>query len=93
MTQRTPIIQCSKEFAQELANKLQFAITGHPIWYSDSLVDLVNRHCPDIYDMAKEAGFRFVPSSDAAELTHKPPRIWFDVIRNTDGGSTVSAAA
>jgi hypothetical protein len=82
MPQRVPVIQCDKELLMRLSTTLQFAITGKPVWYSDNLADLVKRHCPEIYDIAKEAGFRFIPSTDAADLTYKPPRIWFDVIRD-----------
>lgn len=82
-TPRAKIVQCDKKLLQKLSTTLQFAITGKPVFYSDHLADLVNRHCPELYDIAKEAGFRFIPSTDAAELTHKPPHIWFDVVRET----------
>lgn len=78
-----PVIECDKELLGKLSTKLQFAITGKTVFFTDSLVDLVKRHCPEIYDMAKEAGFRFVPSSDSSELEQFPPRIWFDVIRDS----------
>lgn len=80
MTKRS-VIECDKELEIKLSMTVQHAITGQTVWYSDSLTDLVNRHCPEVYDIAKEAGFVFIPSSDPSELTYKPPRIWFDVIR------------
>jgi hypothetical protein len=80
-----PIIQCDKAVGNH-------AITGKTIWYSDNLAYLVKRHCPEIYEIAKEAGFRFLPSKDANELTHKPPHISFDVVRDAPASEPLAAA-
>jgi hypothetical protein len=50
-------------------------------WHGDSLVELVDRHCPEIYDIAAEAGFRFVPNTNPEFLEQQPPQVWFDVVR------------
>lgn len=77
------VIECDKELYIKLSTHLQFSITGKPAYYSDSLVDLVRRHCPDIYAMAEEGGFRFIPSSNKDELLQSPIDIRFDVLRLT----------
>jgi hypothetical protein len=78
---RAPLIQCDKELYIRIATTLQHAITGKSVLAGDSLVDMVDRHCPEIYDMATEAGFRFVPNTDPAFLEQEPPQVWFDVVR------------
>lgn len=82
---KVAIIECGKDsdLYIKIISTLQHSLVGKNIFYSDHLGDLVNRHCPELYDIADQAGFRFVPSSDAGELTQKPPQIWFDLIRKT----------
>jgi len=78
---RPAIIQCDMELLTKLSTRLQFATVGQNVYYSDTLKDLVDRHCPDIYDMAKDAGFKFIPSTNKEDLVSKPPDLRFDVIR------------
>jgi hypothetical protein len=79
---RAPLIQCDKELYIKIATTLQHAITGKSVLAGDSLVELVDRHCPEIYDIAAEAGFRFEPNTDPAFLEQSPPQVWFDVVRD-----------
>jgi len=78
------VVECDKDLFIEVSTTLQHAITGKPIFYSDSLVDLVNRHCPELYEICSDAGFRFVPSNSKDELMESPPSIWFDIIEITE---------
>lgn len=78
------IIECDADLYCEISSTLQFALSGKPVFYTDSLADLVNRHCPELYDLAEENGFRFIPSNDMSELEQTPPDIRFDVIRITE---------
>ena len=76
---RPAVVECDKELYIKLSTHLQFSITGKPVFYSDSLTDLVRRHCPDIYAMAEDEGFSFSPSDSKDELLQSPPDIRFDV--------------
>jgi hypothetical protein len=76
---RVAVMQCGTELYIELCTALQDAITGKPVFCGDSLADLVRRHCPDIYAMARKGGFKFVPSLEPRDLESTPPQIWFDV--------------
>lgn len=78
---KTAKIECEQDLYIQIATRLQHAITGKNVYYGDSLVDLVNRHCPDLYDTAKAKGFSFVPSPDKEALLQMPMGIWFDVVR------------
>lgn len=82
---KTAIIDCGKDSQLyiDIATTLQHSLTGKKIFFSDHLGDLVNRHCPQLYDIADQAGFRFIPSNDKGELLHKPPQFWFDIVRKT----------
>jgi hypothetical protein len=80
---RASKVDCDGELYGKIAGSIQNALTGQNIFYSDSLVDLIRRHCPDVYDIAQEAGFVFVPSNDKDDLTKQPPEIWFDVVRES----------
>lgn len=79
---RPAIIECDGELYIKISTDLQHAITGKPVFYSDSLVDLVRRHCPQLYDLAKDNGYQFVPSDDTACFMKQPLDIRFDVIRS-----------
>ena len=81
---KVAIIECDKETLIDIATKLQFAITGKKILFSDSMVDIVKRHCPDIYQFAADRGFRFIPSDDKDELVKRPPNICFDILAMTE---------
>lgn len=78
---RHAIRECGPDLYVRIATRLQHAITGQPVFHSDSLVDLVKRHCPDLYAMAKKEGYRFVPSDDKEAFLKTPIDIRFDVIR------------
>ena len=80
------VIDCAKDsdLYVTILSTLQNKLAGKPIYYSDHLGDLVNRHCPELYTIADDAGFRFVPSDDKGELTQNPPQFWFDVIRKDE---------
>lgn len=78
---RVARIECDAALNTKLATHLQFAISGKPVFFTDSLADLIARHCPDIYQLALDKGYRFVPSTNPKDLEAKPPRINFDVIR------------
>ena len=79
---RAPLIQCDKDLYIRISTTLQHAITGQLFRSTDSLADLVDRHCPEIYEIAAEAGFRFVPNTDPKFLQQQPTEIWFDVVRD-----------
>lgn len=82
---KVAIIECDPELYTGLCTTLQHAITGKPVYYGDSLKDIVDRHCPVLYELAKDEGFHFVPSSDSGELVvNGQVRVWFDVIRIKD---------
>jgi hypothetical protein len=78
---RAPLVQCDKDLYIKIATTLQHAITGKNVLAGDSLVELIDRHCPGIYDIATEAGFRFVPNPGPEFLEQQPPQVWFDVVR------------
>ncbi len=82
-TPRAAIIQCDRETFTKIATTLQFAIVGKAIFFSDTLADIVRRHCPEIYQIAEEAGYRFIPSDDKDDLMQVPPNIRFDILRNS----------
>lgn len=79
------VIECDfdSDLYVTIVSTLQHKLAGQAIFYADHLGDLVGRHCPELYDIADKAGFRFVPSSDKHELMQKPPDIRFDIIRKT----------
>jgi hypothetical protein len=79
---RAPLIQCDPDLYVKICTTLQHAITGKSVLGGDSLADLVQRHCPELYDMAAESGFRFEPNTDPAFLEQSPPQVWFDVVRD-----------
>lgn len=74
-------IQCDKVLYDRIATHLHLSISGKPVFYTDSLTDLVRRHCPDIYEMAAEAGFKFLPSTDPKQLEQRPPDLRFAIVR------------
>jgi hypothetical protein len=74
-------IECSPELYVRICTTLQHAITGKPVFYSDSLVDLVRRHCSEIHDIAAEEGCEVVASNDSRLLTHEPIDIRFDILK------------
>jgi hypothetical protein len=79
-TQKVAVVDCDQDLFTEVATTLQHAITGKPVFYSDSLVDLVKRHCPQLHDICRAQGYSFIPSNSKDELMEKPPAIWFDII-------------
>jgi hypothetical protein len=79
---RAPLIQCDPDLYVKICTTLQHAITGKSVLAGDSLAELVQRHCPELYDIAAEAGFRFEPNTDPEFLEQSPPRVWFDVVRD-----------
>lgn len=83
--EKVAIISCDQELYIEISTHLQHSLTGHNIFYSDSLKDLVKRHCPELYDIANEAGYIFIPSDDKEELMANPPEFWFDIVEKSDG--------
>lgn len=76
-------LECSPELYIRICTTLQHALTGQPVYYSDSLVDLVRRHCPEIHDIAAEEGCEVVVNDDQKLMTLEPPDIRFDVIKAT----------
>lgn len=81
---KVAIIDCDADLLTQVSISLQEAIVGKPIFYSDSLVDLVNRNCPHLYDVCKDAGYHFIPSDNKDELMERPPEIWFDIVAVDD---------
>jgi hypothetical protein len=79
-TAKAAIIDCDQDLMVEVSIALQESIVGKPIFYSDSLADLVKRHCPHLYDVCEQEGYYFIPSNDKNELMEKPPAIWFDIV-------------
>jgi hypothetical protein len=77
----TPKIECSPELYIRICTTLQHAITGQPAYYSDSLVDLIRRHCPEIHEIAAEERCEIVASGDTKLLACHPPEIRFDVLK------------
>jgi len=83
MTKKVAVIECDGDLLIDISTVVTFALAGKPIFYSDTMADLVDRHCPEVYEMADEAGYRFLPSNDKEELMVTPPEFWFDIIRKT----------
>ena len=79
---RAPLIQCDPDLYVKICTTLQHAITGKSVLAGDSLAELVQRHCPELYDIEADAGFRFEPNTDPAFLEQQPPQVWFDVVRD-----------
>lgn len=77
------IVQCDDDLYREVVETLRDALCGEYIYEGDSLTDLVARHCPELYEMCGESGYRFIPSSDPSDLMETPPSLWFDIIRIT----------
>lgn len=80
-SRKVPVIECDKDLYIKISTDLQHSITGKPVYLTESLVDLVNKHCPHLYDLAEEKGFKFVPSDDASLFEQHPIDIRFDIIR------------
>lgn len=78
--EKQAIIDCDQDLMVRVAIGLQEAIVGKPIFYSDTLVDLVKRHCPHLYEMCEAEGYYFLPSDSKEELMERPPAIWFDIV-------------
>jgi hypothetical protein len=82
---KVAVIECDQELFTMVATTLQHSITGQPIFYSDTLSDLVKRHCPHLYDICRSEGYSFIPSDNKDELMENPPSVWFDIITITEG--------
>jgi hypothetical protein len=82
---KVAVVECDDDLYIEVATTLQHSITGQPIFYSDTLVDMVKRHCPQLYDICRAEGYSFIPSDSKDELMESPPSVWFDIITITEG--------
>lgn len=81
---KVAIIECDDELLVDIVAIIQRAFVGKPIFYSDHMECLVKRHCPEVFSIADEAGFMFVPSTDKDELAETPPDFRFDIVRKTE---------
>lgn len=75
------VIQCDKDLYAQLSSYLHQTISGKPVLRGDALVNIVDRHCPEIYQMALDKGFQFIPSRNTAALEQIPPDLRFNVVR------------
>lgn len=78
------VIQCDKELYAQLSAYLHQTIAGKEVLRGDALVNIVDRHCPEIYQMALDQGFKFVPSRNTKSLEQRPPDLRFNVERIAD---------
>lgn len=72
-----------REVADSIRAMVLGAVVGKPIFYSDTMKDLINRHCPEVYDVAEAAGCEFVPDSTEEPLLKRPPDLRWEIKRRT----------
>lgn len=77
----TPRIHCDDRLYCRIAGDLHNALVGKPVLAGDSLMDLVQRHCPELFEICAANGFKFVPNPEARFLEKRPPDFWFDIVR------------
>lgn len=83
MSPRPPRIDCPMEVFQDISTALQFRITGQEVRLGDTLVDLVERHCPEVYAKAEALGYRLnlnLEQNDEWALTRSPPEVWIEIV-------------
>jgi hypothetical protein len=57
------------ELVNDIARTIQVAITMKQVFAGETLRDLVERHCPEVYDLARDQGFAL--DLDVPENTHE----------------------
>lgn len=77
------VVTIPQELADTISATVVNAVVGKPIYHSDTMKDLVNRHCPEVYDMAKQAGCEFVPDDTEEPLLTRPPDLRWEIKRLT----------
>lgn len=56
-------------------------LIGKPIYHSDTMKDLIDRNCPEVYEIAKAGGYAFVPDETKEPLLKSPPDLRYDMVR------------
>jgi hypothetical protein len=77
------IIQCDDKLYGKIAGHVHNALVGKSVLAGDSLISLVERYCPEIYEICAVEGFRFVPNPESDFLERRPPQIYFNIVRPT----------
>jgi hypothetical protein len=74
-------IECPPEYAQEITSHIVCALVGKPIIFSDTMKDLVRRHCPEVYDMVASAGYTLIPDERKEPLLQKTPEFNWHIVK------------
>lgn len=72
------------ELAEAIRLTILDKLIGQKIYYSDTMADLVKRHCPQVFEMAEARGFQFVPNGEKEPLMKMPPDLRWEIVKRAD---------